>query len=292
MIAVSAQSLVLARCLGVSLMLALGACATKPKAPSTAATKPGGYYQDDGPSANPPANLDQIADATPRNERYHSGANKPYTVLGRSYVPVINNDAFRQEGIASWYGKQVHGKPTSIGETYDMNAMTAAHPTLPLPSYVRVSNPANARAVVVRVNDRGPFHADRIIDLSYVAAAKLGIIARGSGRVIVERVFAGEPQVAIAAPAPTPSLISVSPITTDAGELYLQLGAFSSAENAEQFRTRVAAELDWNREPVTITSRDRLHRVRMGPYKSRDDAEAMAKRVSATLHFSPVISKP
>jgi Lytic transglycolase len=125
--------------------------ATKPSPPASSAPtstsstlpgKPGGYYQDDGPLTDTPANLDRIPDAVPREERYHSGANRPYTVFGRTYVPTLNNDAFRQSGVASWYGKKFHGNMTSIGETYDMFAMTAAHPTLPLPSYVRVTNPA------------------------------------------------------------------------------------------------------------------------------------------------------
>ncbi|MBL8511779.1 MAG: hypothetical protein JNM52_09050, partial [Betaproteobacteria bacterium] len=117
----------------------------QPPAPVTQAspTRPGAYYLDDGPGDMPPANLDSIPDAVPRNEALHRAANRPYTVLGRTYVPNVSSDPFRQEGVASWYGRKYHGQKTSIGEIYDMYAMTAAHPTLPLPSYVRVTNTAN-----------------------------------------------------------------------------------------------------------------------------------------------------
>src|SRR5690606_39969014 len=147
---------------------------------STGTRKAGGYYQDDGPGANPPADLDNIPDAVPRLEPLASGANRPYTVFGKRYVPIADSDhPYKERGIASWYGKKFHGQRTSIGEVYDMYAMTAAHPTMPLPSYARVSSSINGRTVIVRVNDRGPFHSNRIMDLSYAAARKLGIIGPG-----------------------------------------------------------------------------------------------------------------
>ena len=273
----------------------LSACGTSPKPSSTITkptTKPGGYYLDDGPGINPPANLDSIADAIPRTEKFHSGANKPYTVFGRSYAPNINNDAFRQSGIASWYGRKFHGNMTSIGEIYDMYAMTAAHPTLPLPAYVRVTNPANMKSVVVRVNDRGPFHADRIIDLSYAAAHRLDIARRGSAPVVVERVFAGEAPRLPVVSTPAPPNIAISPITVEGAQLFLQLGAFGSADNANIFRERMARELDWNREPLNVVQKDGLWRVRLGPYTSRVEAEAIAARVKESHDFSPVVSKP
>jgi rare lipoprotein A len=295
---------------GLLLVSLLAACSTTPKSPTASKPSPakpsgGGFYQDDGPGTNVPSNLDSIPDAIPRTEKYHSGANKPYTVFGRSYVPVVNNEPFRQTGIASWYGRKFHGNMTSNGEIYDMYAMTAAHPTLPLPSYVRVTNPANAKSVVVRVNDRGPFHSDRIIDLSYAAAHRLDIARRGSSLVLVERVFAGEaakpatpPPVAVAKPLPTPAPppvatnIVTSPITSEGSELFLQLGAFGSQDNANIFRDRMARELDWNREPVLVVFKDGLWRVRMGPYPTRVEAEAIQARVKESHDFSPVISKP
>ena len=290
----------------IALTIALAGCGSTPKkidAPkqsSTSPSKPGAYYLDDGPGDGPLPNLDKIPNAVPKTEKLHSGANRTYTVFGKTYVPNVSSAPFRQQGIASWYGRKFHGQKTSIGETYDMYAMTAAHPTLPLPCYVRVSNPANGKSVVVRVNDRGPFHSDRIIDLSYVAAAKLDYARRGSALVIVERVFPGDrdeqavPPAAISLPlvASIPTTLSVSPIVPDTGGLYLQLGAFSSMENAEIFRARMARELDWNREPLQVSRIDNLYRVRMGPYKAREEAEAIAAQVRRSHDFSPVIQQP
>jgi rare lipoprotein A len=161
-------------------------------APTNQTPGKGGYYKDDGPGENPPANLGEVADATPRLEPLHRYANRPYQRFGVSYVPLTSVAPFRQAGIASWYGRRFQGQTTSSGEVYDMYKMTAAHPTLPIPSYARVTNAANGRSVVVRINDRGPFHSDRIIDLSYVAAWKLGLIEAGSGRVIVEAIVPGK----------------------------------------------------------------------------------------------------
>ncbi|NJR71807.1 MAG: septal ring lytic transglycosylase RlpA family protein [Gammaproteobacteria bacterium] len=283
-------------------LLILSACGSAPKstAPTTptATTRPattGGYYQDDGPGATKPSNLDSIADAIPKQEKFHSGANRPYTVFGRGYAPVVNNDPFRQTGIASWYGRKFHGNMTSIGETYDMYAMTGAHPTLPLPSYVRVTNPANKKSVVIRLNDRGPFHQDRIIDLSYAAAHRLDIVTRGSAPVLVERVFAGD------ASAPTPAsaatqvsvpqtVITTTPISLEGKQLFIQLGAFSVQENAKIFSARMVRELDWNREPVEVVFKDNLWRVRLGPYQTRIEAEAIQARIKQSHDFSAVIS--
>jgi rare lipoprotein A len=278
----------------------LAACGTPSKPtpassqPKPTPTKPGAYYQDDGPGTNIPSNLATIPDATPKVEKFHSGANKPYTVFGRSYAPAINNDPFRQTGLASWYGRKFHGNMTSIGETYDMYAMTGAHPTLPLPSYVRVTNPANNKSVVIRLNDRGPFHQDRIIDLSYVAAHKLDIVTRGSAPVVVERVFTRDTPRAPAPPittAATPAtVIAASPIAADGTQLFIQLGAFSSEENAKIFHARMTRELDWNREPLNVVFKDGLWRVRLGPYGTRVEAEAIQARVKQSHDFSAVIS--
>ncbi|HMH20110.1 MAG TPA: septal ring lytic transglycosylase RlpA family protein [Burkholderiales bacterium] len=155
-----------------------------------------GSSRDDGPVGSPPVNLDKLADATPRSEPLNPGANNPYTVLGRKYVPYQSLRPYRQRGIASWYGRKFQGRRTTSGERYDMYAMTAAHTLLPIPSYVRVTNLSNGRSIIVRVNDRGPFHAERIIDLSYAAAYKLGYVGAGSARVEVEAILPGKPAAA------------------------------------------------------------------------------------------------
>ena len=169
----------------------------------------GAYYMDDGPEANPPANLDAVPDAVPRIEPLARGPNNPYTIFGQRYVPDTSGQPYRAQGPASWYGKKYHGKPTSNGERYDMYGMTAAHPTLPIPSYVRVTRVANGKTVVLRINDRGPFLGGRVIDLSYVAAHKLGVLSPGSAEVIVERIMpqqiANGTALAASAPAAAPS---------------------------------------------------------------------------------------
>lgn len=175
----------------IAMSLLLAACGTAPhrKAETPAATAApgsGGYLGGDGPGTDIPANLDSVPDATPKNEPLHRYANRPYIALGKTYTPITVVGNFKEHGIASWYGKKFNGERTSSGEIYDMYAMTAAHPTLPLPSYARVTNLANQKSVIVRVNDRGPFMNDRIIDLSYTAAHKLGIIGDGSAEVEVE----------------------------------------------------------------------------------------------------------
>jgi rare lipoprotein A len=147
----------------------------------------------DGPGTDPPPKLERVPDAVPRSEALHSWANRPYTVLGQQYVPTTGVKVYRERGMASWYGRKFHGQPTSSGERYDMYAMTGAHPTLPIPSYVRVTNLRNGRVVVVRINDRGPFANKRLIDLSYTAAYKLGYVSSGTAEVEVELVVAGSP---------------------------------------------------------------------------------------------------
>ena len=285
---------------GVIFAILLTACSSAPKKPpatKSPSARAGAFLADDGPG-DVPADLDKVADAVPKRERYHGGANRPYTVFGRSYVPIVNEEPFRQTGVASWYGRKFHGNPTSIGEPYDMYAMTAAHPTLPLPCYVRVTNPANRKSVIVRVNDRGPFHSDRIIDLSYAAAHRLDIARKGSGLVTIERVFAGEPagqpaaDTVAATVSPAAPAIAVSPVTREGESLFLQLGAFGMRENAEFFKTRMLRELDWNREALTVIFKDGLWRVRMGPYATRVEAEAVAARVRQMHDFSPLLTKP
>ncbi|MBK6852278.1 MAG: septal ring lytic transglycosylase RlpA family protein [Burkholderiales bacterium] len=142
----------------------------------------------DGPPRNPPAGVASTPNAVPRIEPIRvGGPNKPYAYSGRTYRPLTDDEPLTQSGLGTWYGKAYHGRPTASGEIYDMYAMTAAHPTMPIPSYARVSNPATGRSVIVRVNDRGPFERGTVIDLSYAAAARLGIL-RGATPVKVERL--------------------------------------------------------------------------------------------------------
>ena len=172
----------------LALLVAAGCSSTPDK-------RPGGYYKDDGPGDS--AKLASIPDAVPRTEPLHRYANRPYEALGQRFVPLTRVGPFEQRGSASWYGKRFHGKPTSSGEAYDMYRMTAAHPILPIPSYARVTNLATGKRVVVRINDRGPFHAGRVIDLSYAAAHRLGYVAAGSARVLVEQVVPGGAPLAL-----------------------------------------------------------------------------------------------
>lgn len=162
---------------------------------SSADRKGGGYYLDDGPGKVDKARLARMMkapDPVPVPEKLRPRANRPYTVMGQHFVPMTERSPYRKEGVASWYGQRFHGKPTAIGETYDMYQMTAAHPTLPLPSYARVRNLENGRSVIVRVNDRGPFLRGRLIDLSFLAAHKLGYVNKGHARVEVELLNPGE----------------------------------------------------------------------------------------------------
>lgn len=152
----------------------------------------GGYYMDDGPGDNPPEGLLDTPDAIPQIEPYSKRANRPYAVFGKQYTPITDEQPFKQRGVGSWYGRKFHGQKTSSGEPYDMYKMTAAHPTLPIPSFARITNLANGKQVIVRVNDRGPFHSGRIIDLSYTAALKLGYLGKGSGELEVERLLPDE----------------------------------------------------------------------------------------------------
>jgi rare lipoprotein A len=299
--------------------------APTPSAPSVATPRPGGYYLDDGPGDNPPPDLDRVPDAVPRAEPLSRGALRPYAVMGRNYTPMTSIAPYRARGVASWYGRRYHGKPTSSGEPYDMYSMTAAHPVLPIPSYARVTNLRNGRSVVVRVNDRGPFLSDRLIDLSYTAAYKLGVLNGGSGLVEVEtitpdmyatyapakRVAPPEPALrgaettaAVSAaseppPAASESIETValaSPPSADAGTgaaaasgIYLQLGAFGSKENADSYLARVKAQVEGMTERLQVLMRDGYYRVHAGPYDTTAQARASAERMMQALGMRPLL---
>lgn len=280
---------------GLLSLFLLVACGSAPKRespvqqsapPQASPPSKGAYYKDDGPGANPPPDMASIPDAAPKAEPLHRFANRPYQVFGKDYVPIAASTPFKQVGIGSWYGRRFNGAPTSSGEPYDMYAMTAAHPTLPIPSYVRVTNLANGRSVVLRVNDRGPFHSDRIIDLSYTAAWKLGYADAGSARVEVERIVPGGPLpaavIAKAEPKPEPDA------KPEAKGLFLQLGAFSAREAAENFRVRVYRELTWLSQAIQVIAGGALYRLYLGPYGTQDEARSIADRIQSELSLRPV----
>jgi len=277
----------------VAIVFLLGGCGTTAKKAQTPGSTSPRYYSDDGPPETIPGNLAQIPDAVPRDEPFHRFANRPYTVFGLTYVPVVDKQPTRERGIASWYGRKFHGKPTSSGEPYDMFAMTAAHKTLPIPSFARVTNVKTGQSVVVRINDRGPFHSDRVIDLSYAAAARIGIATAGSGLVEVERILGAAGEVVSAVPLrPPPMPVVATPmVAQEASALWLQLGAFSSGETAESFRGKLARDLPWLLEPIDVSARDGLHRVRLGPYRNATEASAIADKVRSSLGIAPVLTR-
>ncbi|MGH1485134.1 MAG: septal ring lytic transglycosylase RlpA family protein [Cellvibrionaceae bacterium] len=271
-------------------ILCLSACSTITREP-----------QDGGPAR--PIDVSHIKDATPSLvTRTRAGNAKTYTVLGKTYTILSDSHGYKERGLASWYGTKFHGRRTANGEVYDMFAMTAAHKTLPIPSYVRVTHVGNGKSVVVKINDRGPFHGKRIIDLSYAAARKLGIDATGTGLVDVVDVtpLPGQiqpaPQVTspsatqaaapqLSSPQPTPvqavpaQPISAQPIIVKGGNiqpnsqvdsakgLYLQLGAFQQRASAISLQARLQRILS---ETIhVIQGRDSLHRVKIGPAENQ-----------------------
>ncbi|HET9023844.1 MAG TPA: septal ring lytic transglycosylase RlpA family protein [Burkholderiaceae bacterium] len=314
-IAASQYSLVSALRRGLPPMVCavlLAACGSAPKR--------GGYYQDDGPPDRAPADLAEAADAVPRVESLQPRANRPYTALGRTYTPLTADVPFRQKGAASWYGRQFHGNRTASGEIYDMFAMTAAHPTLPIPSYARVTNPGNGRSVIVRVNDRGPVKDNRIIDLSYGAATRLGIVSAGTGEVEVERltnaqIASGEwrrgaaapPAVASSAPVGTtgtaadaaggaPAVLPASPLASTLAPASglprwsVQIGAFTQQASAEDLAARVATVLGFSEGELPASHREarverdeNLFRVLVGALPDRASALSLAQHLERLL---------
>ena len=305
----------------VVLMAVLAGCASGPlRSPAESGR--------DGPPVSPPPDLARVPDAEPQVEPIRAGGpNKPYELLGKSYVPITRDAPFTERGVASWYGKAFHGRRTASGEVYNMYAMTAAHPTLPIPSYARVRNPANGREIVVRINDRGPFHGGRILDLSYTAALKLDL-HRGVGAVELQRITFDDirtgawrreaPTLLAAAPSPAPEPVVPSPAaevplaptpvvatvaiaepvadapsarayTAPARGFWVQLGAFRQRDGAEGFQQRVVSELDWLSPLLAVFSDAALFRLQAGPYPSRDDARVAAERIRDGLKLVPLI---
>lgn len=213
----------------------------------------------DGPP-DQPVDVSAIPDAVPRFEPRNRAANPDsYVVLGKRYQVLKRSTGYVEKGLASWYGNKFHGHPTASGEIYDMYAMTAAHKTLPIPCYVKVTNLDNGRSVVVKVNDRGPFHPGRIIDLSYAAAVKLGLDKTGTAPVEVK---------------------AMAPQGTAGRRIFLQVGAFSNLENAK----RTLARLNRYQLPKALIQSDSnsshpLFRVRVGPLGSQSEVEKLSSQL-------------
>ena len=267
----------------------------------------GGYYLDDGPADILPENLLSIPDPEPKLETYSPRANRPYTVFGKTYTPMIDNKPFKQRGLGTWYGKKFHLQKTSSGELYDMFKMSAAHPTLPIPSYARVTNPANGAQVIVRINDRGPFHSTRIIDLSYTAAYKLGFIKSGSAMLEVERLLPEDIAALSKAPAPVPAPLrpvrasepdiiasvidtaSAMQLNSDGGAIYLQFGANPEAAVAAEVRSRLMPKWASGKPALEIVEYGTIFRLYSGPYASREAALAAAAQTRQLGVLTPEI---
>lgn len=255
-----------------------------------AARKGGGYYLDDGPGDNPPPNLHLVPDAEPKVEQLRLANMQPYVALGKSYRPMTKLHFYKERGIASWYGRRYHGNPTASGEIYDMYAMTAAHPTLPLPSYAKVTNLDNGKSIVVRLNDRGPFLADRVIDLSYTAAYKLGILAGGRGQVEVESIIPGDGGIHNLANGRSHSpSVAVNDNKHNANPVYLQLGAFGSSDNAHSFLSHVRKKIPWLNKEINITKNNGLYKIHAGPYPDQLLAKQDATTITQYLSVTPML---
>jgi rare lipoprotein A len=277
----------------------------------------------DGVGPSPPPDLLSRPDAEPRPEVQRvGGPNKPYAIAGLVYVPPTGDPPLVERGLASWYGRKFHGRSTASGELYDMYEMTAAHKTMPLPSYARVRNPANAREVIVRINDRGPFHADRVIDLSYAAALKLGLLG-GVAPVEVERITdaairsgswrrptapqnladaaadddpLGDPigdiaRGLVASPSATPvdpPAVEL-PIQARAAGFWVQFGSFSRFEAARQLRKQLARDNDWLTPLLAVIVDRQSHRVQAGPFADRTQAQSALGRLGGITGLAPVI---
>lgn len=243
----------------------------------------GGYLNGDAPL---PRRLDpsQIHDAVPRDDPIRAAGNKsPYTVLGKTYRVLPSARGYEATGTASWYGRKFHGRRTANGEVYDAYAMTAAHKTLPIPSYVRVTNLGNGKTAIVRVNDRGPFHGNRLIDLSWAAATKLGFVDKGTAHVRIEVIDPDHMTVAKRSNQPPKrrsKAESAATVASGGGHPYLQAGAFSEYPSAEALRRKLEGLVD---KPVSVSAtqsgQQTYYRVRIGPLRDRAEAESIIPKL-------------
>jgi rare lipoprotein A len=276
----------------ITAALILAACGTIPSRAPPEQKRGGGYYKDDGPGNAPPGELAKIPDATPREEPLLTRNNRPYRALGKTYTPLPRVEPFRQRGVASWYGRRFHGRRTASGEPYNMYAMSAAHPTLPLPSYARVTSLENGRSVVVRVNDRGPFLRGRVIDLSYAAAWKLGYINKGSTEGEIEQILPDN-GVPPRETEPLPDEGAPEPVATPGTERAPESAPAMDgrAQEASAHETEGApgpyqdipgqeAGATQNPNTETVPGGQRLF-LQLGVFASRENAENFRARISA-----------
>lgn len=245
--------------------------------------------QDRAPSA--PLDLSQVREVIPVPlTRTMAGNRSPYRVNGRSYHVLQTEEGFQQTGMASWYGEKFHGHDTSNGEVFDMYQVSAAHVSLPIPSFARVTNLENQRSIIVRVNDRGPFHNERIIDLSYAAAYKLGFSDKGTALVHVESVIAGHNNVILAGNTASAAPLTVASVA--GGNRYLQAGAFSDLNAAQRLSDRLRGLTGM---PVIIrsvqgqNSNQQLHRVRVGPISDAREIDRISELMQSANLGQPYV---
>ena len=243
--------------------------------PVTDSKSKGAYYLDDGPEEVIPENLSSIPNAIPKKEPLNKFSNRPYKVFGKTYYPMTSLKPYTATGYATWYGKKYHGNKTSIGEVYDMYKMTAAHKTLPLPCYVKVTNLKNYKTVIVRVNDRGPFVKDRVIDLSYAAANRLEIIEKGSELVKVELIDLDEK-------------VKVSKINK---QIYIQAGLFSDEKNANNLINKIKKLGTVKNENIKKIKNEDQFQVLIGPFKNNQKAKIKKDELSDNFFINGFIVK-
>ena len=243
--------------------------------PVTDSKSKGAYYLDDGPEEVIPENLSSIPNAIPKKEPLNKFSNRPYKVFGKTYYPMTSLKPYTATGYATWYGKKYHGNKTSIGEVYDMYKMTAAHKTLPLPCYVKVTNLKNDKTVIVRVNDRGPFVKDRIIDLSYAAANRLEIIEKGSELVKVELIDLDKK-------------VKVSKINK---QIYIQAGLFSDEKNANNLINKIKKLGTVKNENIKKIKNEDQFQVLIGPFKNNQKAKIKKDELSDNFFINGFIVK-
>ena len=221
--------------------------------------------------------------------RTMAGNRSPYTVLGKSYQVLPTEEGYNESGVASWYGEKFHGHKTSNGEVFDMYQVSAAHKSLPIPSFLRVTNLDNNRSIVVRVNDRGPFHGDRVIDLSYAAALKLGYAERGTARVQLESIVASGAFRDLGVSATTSAAGNENLRVSSSSSKYLQVGAFSELSTAQEVSTKVEeiTSLPVFIRTVNISKSRTLHRVRVGPISDSGQIQRVSESVVAANLGSP-----